>query len=164
MNQLQQQYEQKYGPGDYIPPAIWLTYWSFRAMVGAGVVLFVLGLLGLFFSLTNRVQKTRWFLRLSIGAILLPYLANTTGWILAEVGRQPWIVFGLMRIDQAISPNVTPAMLLISLISFTLVYGVLMVADIYLLNKFARAGVDESQAHPEIDANSMKQQPLKGAY
>jgi len=164
MNQLQQQYEQKYGPGDYIPPAIWLTYWSFRAMVGAGVVMFMLGLLGLFFCVTNRLQKARWFLRLSIAAILLPYLANTTGWILAEMGRQPWIVFGLMRVDQAISPAVTPAMLLISLIGFTLVYGVLMLADLYLLNKFARAGVGETQAQPDAEAKNLKQQSLKGAY
>jgi len=164
MNQLQQQYEQKYGPGDYIPPAIWLTYWSFRAMVGAGVVMFMLGLLGLFFSITNRLPKAGRFLRSSIAAILLPYLANTTGWILAEMGRQPWIVFGLMRVDQAISPAVTPAMLLISLIGFTLVYGVLMLADLYLLNKFARAGVGETQAQPDAEAKNLKQQSLKGAY
>jgi cytochrome d ubiquinol oxidase subunit I len=62
INELQAEYEQKYGPGNYVPPAIWLTYWSFRAMVGAGVLMFVLGLVGLYFSFTNRVQKVRWFL------------------------------------------------------------------------------------------------------
>jgi cytochrome d ubiquinol oxidase subunit I len=73
---------------------------------------------------------------------LLPYLANSTGWMLTEVGRQPWIVQGLMTIDQAVSPSVTPEMLLISLIGFTLLYGALMIADIYLLQKFARQELD----------------------
>jgi cytochrome d ubiquinol oxidase subunit I len=164
INQLQQEYEKKYGPGNYVPPAIWLTYWSFRAMVGAGVLMFVLGLLGLFFSFTNRLQKVRWFLLALMPAIVLPYLANSTGWVLTEVGRQPWIVFGLMRIEQAVSPNVTPVMLLISLIGFTLVYGVLMAADIYLLQKFARAGVGETEAAPADDTQSAKQPRLKGAY
>lgn len=164
INELQAEYEQKYGPGDYVPPAIWLTYWSFRAMVGAGVLMFALGLLGLLFSYTNRLPKVRWFLLVLMPAIILPYLANSTGWILTEVGRQPWIVFGLMRIDQAISPNVTPAMLLISLIGFTLVYGALMVADIYLLQKFARAGVGEEEPVPSKDAPTPKQSRLKGAY
>jgi cytochrome d ubiquinol oxidase subunit I len=151
INQLQAQYEQEYGPGDYVPPAIWLTYWSFRAMVGAGSLMFVLGLLGLFLTWRHQFNpgKGRWFLRILIPAILLPYLANSTGWILTEVGRQPWIVQGLMRVDQAVSPNVTVEMLAISLIGFTLIYGVLMVADIYLLQKFAR--VDDERIIPWTD-------------
>ena len=146
LNDLQAQYEQQYGPGDYIPPAIWLTYWSFRAMVGAGGLMFILGLVGIFFAFRNQLGdgKGKWLLRLLIPAITLPYLANSTGWILTEVGRQPWIVQGLMTIDQAISPNVTVGMLLISLIGFTLLYGLLMIADIYLLQKYARQDIGES--------------------
>ncbi|MFN8450390.1 MAG: cytochrome ubiquinol oxidase subunit I [Anaerolineae bacterium] len=144
INQLQAQYEQQYGPGDYVPPAIWLTYWSFRAMVGAGGLMFVLGLVGLFLNYRGALGggKGKWLLRLFIPAILLPYLANSTGWMLTEVGRQPWIVQGLMTIDQAVSPNVTVEMLAISLVGFTLIYGLLMIADIYLLQKFARQSLD----------------------
>lgn len=127
----------------YVPPAIWLNYWSFRAMVGAGMLMFALALLGLWYFRTQHLEKRRWFLWVLIGAIILPYLANSTGWILAEVGRQPWIVNGLMRVEEAISPNVTVASLWISLIGFTLVYGVLMIADIYLLQKFARQGTPD---------------------
>jgi cytochrome d ubiquinol oxidase subunit I len=150
INDLQAQYEQQYGPGDYVPPAIWLTYWSFRAMVGAGVLMFLLGLGGLFLLLRNQFAagKGKWLLRLLIPALVLPYLANSTGWMLTEVGRQPWIVQGLMTIDQAVSPNVTPEMLLISLIGFTLLYGVLMIADIYLLQKFARQELDGDSQIP----------------
>jgi cytochrome bd ubiquinol oxidase subunit I len=143
INNLQAQYVQQYGPGDYVPPAIWLTYWSFRAMVGAGALMFLLGLVGLYLNYRHRLGdgKGKWLLRLLIPAIFLPYLANSTGWMLTEVGRQPWIVQGLMTIDQAVSPNVTVAMLTISLIGFTVIYGLLMIADIYLLQKFARQDI-----------------------
>ncbi len=146
INDLQAQYVQEFGPGDYTPPAIWLTYWSFRAMVGAGSLMFLLGLIGLVFTYRNWLDsgKGKWLLRGLVVAILLPYLANSTGWILTEVGRQPWIVQGLMTVDKAVSPNVTVPMLLISVIGFTLIYGLLMIADIYLLQKSARQDLDLS--------------------
>jgi cytochrome bd ubiquinol oxidase subunit I len=136
LNNLQAQYEAEYGPGDYIPPMIWMTYWSFRAMVGAGTLLFVLGLVGFYLRARGKFITTRWFLLAMMGAIILPYLANSTGWILTEVGRQPWIVYGELTLADALSPNVTTTELWISLIGFTLVYGVLMVVDIGLLWKY----------------------------
>jgi len=99
------------------------------------------------------VIGVRWYLWALVGAILLPYLANSTGWMLTELGRQPWIVYGLMRIEQALSPNVGVTELLISLIGFTLVYGALAVADVYLLQKFSRGpvstgpGANDSTGH-----------------
>jgi cytochrome bd ubiquinol oxidase subunit I len=170
INELQAQYVQQYGPGDYVPPAIWLTYWSFRAMVGSGALMFVLGLVGLFLFYRNHLGngKGKWLLRLLILAIILPYLANSTGWMLTEVGRQPWIVQGLMTVDQAVSPNVTPAMLLISLIGFALLYGLLMIADIYLLQKYARHDVDGSDSViPWFDTNepdTTDKKRYEGAY
>lgn len=115
-------------------------------MVGAGSLMFALGIVGLFFAFRNYFNngKGKWLLRLLIPAIILPYLANSTGWILTEVGRQPWIVQGLMTIDKAVSPNVTVGMLLITLIGFSLIYGILMIADIYLLQKFARQDMSGS--------------------
>lgn len=164
INDLQAQYEAQYGPGNYVPPAIWLTYWSFRAMVGAGGLMFVLGGLALFFSFTNRLANHQWLLRLLVLALFLPYLANTTGWILTEVGRQPWIVQGLMTIEQAVSPGVTAGMLAISLIGFTLIYGVLMAADIYLLQKFARDTANEGPAPVDPQTAERPAKALKGAY
>jgi len=76
-------------------------------------------------------------------AIALPYIANTAGWILTEMGRQPWIVFGVLRVEDAVSPNVPGGMVLASLIGFTLLYGVLMAADVYLLAKYAKADTEE---------------------
>jgi cytochrome d ubiquinol oxidase subunit I len=146
-------YADQYGPdADYVPPAIWLTYWSFRAMVGAGMAMFALTGIGLALHFFKRFNRTRWFLIAAIAAIFLPYLANSTGWILTEMGRQPWIVQGVMRIEDAVSPNVDTTMLWISLIGFTLIYGLLMIADIYLLQKFARDTQNEGQAPAAADA------------
>jgi cytochrome d ubiquinol oxidase subunit I len=163
INDLQAQYEQQYGPGDYVPPAIWLTYWSFRAMVGAGMLMFVLAIHRLVHGNSSRFCGFKMLSRILVAALFLPYLANTTGWLLTEIGRQPWIVQGLMTIDEAVSPNVTPAMLAISLVGFTLVYGALMVADIYLLQKFAR---DKGSELPEATLKPEEQPApaLKKAY
>jgi cytochrome d ubiquinol oxidase subunit I len=163
INNLQAAYTQQYGPGDYVPTAIWLIYWSFRAMVGAGFLMAFLGLIGLFLSSRKRLVSSRRFLRIGIGAMILPYLANTTGWILTEMGRQPWIVFGLRRVEQSVSPNVGPEALLITLVSFTLIYGTLMVADLYLLQKFARDVENEPGGTPE-SARPAPASPAQGAY
>jgi cytochrome d ubiquinol oxidase subunit I len=162
INSLQAEYEAMYGEGDYVPPAIWLTYWSFRGMVGAGTLMFLLGLIGLRLFSTRRLENARWFLRGLVAAMVLPYLANTTGWLLTEVGRQPWIVQGVMRIEDAVSPNVPVSMVWISLIGFTLVYGLLMVADVYLMQKFARSGVGGSASLPALDVPESAS--LKGMY
>ena len=149
---LQTAYEATYGAGDYVPPVMW-TYWSFRMMVGAGTLMLVLALYGLVLALRDRIQNGRRFLYLLIPAILLPHLANATGWLFTEMGRQPWIVFGLQKTVDGVSPNVTPAEILFTLIGFTLIYGALIVADVYLMGKYARAGAsaieisDESPAH-----------------
>jgi cytochrome d ubiquinol oxidase subunit I len=137
IHNLQAEYEQTYGPGDYIPP-IALTYWSFRGMLTAGVAMVLLALLGLYLVLRRKVEGSRWFLYLLPWAIVLPYLANSSGWLLAEVGRQPWIVFGVMRTETGISMAVSGGAVLLSLAAFTLLYGVLIVADVYLLAKYAR--------------------------
>jgi cytochrome d ubiquinol oxidase subunit I len=135
---LEAEYAAKYGPGNYAPP-IALSYWNFRLMVGSGFLMAFLALLGLYLVLKNQFEGRAWYLRLMPYALFLPYLANTTGWLLTELGRQPWIVFGLMKTDQAVSPTVSGGMVLASLVIFTLLYGALMVADVYLLAKYARS-------------------------
>ncbi len=134
---LELEYAQKYGPGDYAPP-IAITYWVFRFMVGAGFAMALLALVALYLVMKNRFEGQRRFLRLLVAAIALPYIANTAGWLMTELGRQPWIVFGLMKTQDAVSPTVSPGMVLLSLVVFTLLYGALMAADVYLLAKFAR--------------------------
>jgi len=137
INQLQAEYAKKYGAGNYIPP-ITLNFWSFRIMVGVGTLMALLAALGVFLLWRKKFETTPLVLRLLPWAILLPYIANTTGWLLTELGRQPWIVFGLMKTEDAASKSVTGGDVLLSLILFTLIYGVLMAFDIYLLIKYAR--------------------------
>jgi cytochrome d ubiquinol oxidase subunit I len=139
INDLQTQYQTTYGPGNYIPPVA-VIYWSFRIMVGAGFLMAALGLYALFMVMGEMFENRPKVLRLFLFAIALPYLANTFGWLMTELGRAPWAVFGLIKLEDAVSPTVTGASVLISLIGFTLLYGALMVADIYLLTKFAKAG------------------------
>ncbi|MFA9402760.1 MAG: cytochrome ubiquinol oxidase subunit I [Anaerolineales bacterium] len=134
---IQQEYEALYGPGDYIPPVA-ISYWSFRSMVGVGSLMLLLAFYALFLMLTERLPKADRFLRWLPFAIALPIIATSTGWIFTEVARQPWIVFGIMRTEDAASPNVSASMLLTSLIVYTLLYGVLIVVDVYLLAKYAR--------------------------
>jgi cytochrome d ubiquinol oxidase subunit I len=145
INDLQAQYEQQYGPGIYYPQVAFI-YWSFRAMVGAGFLMFAVIAYGLFHSMRSTPAPKVRFLRWLPYAIALPYLANTTGWLMTEMGRQPWVVFGLMKTANGFSPNISPGMVLTSLIVFTLLYAGLMAADVYLLAKFAR---DDAQTETE---------------
>lgn len=148
---LQIEYEQTYGPGNYVPP-VFITYWTFRAMVGAGFVMLLLVLAGIYLLFKNQLAKYPLYLRLLTWAVVLPYLANSTGWIFTEMGRQPWIVFGVLRTEEAVSPTVSAGLVLFSLIGFTVLYGVLMVADVYLLAKYARQGAGPEEEAPEQES------------
>ena len=91
--------------------------------------------------------------------IPLPYLANTAGWILTEAGRQPWIVHGLLKTEDAVSPNLGVGTALFSLITFVVIYAVLMVVDIYLLAKYAKAGPDaDGQEAVEVAPSGVRAQ------
>lgn len=145
---LQAQMEAEYGPGDYVPPVMW-TYWMFRIMVGAGVVMLLLALWAVCRLPGNRFEfNSPRLLGCMIAALALPYIANSAGWIFTEIGRQPWIVYGLQKTADGVSPTVTAGEVWTSLIAFSLLYGALMVADIYLLAKYARAGAgDDDHGH-----------------
>ncbi|MEW6651688.1 MAG: cytochrome ubiquinol oxidase subunit I, partial [Chloroflexota bacterium] len=138
---LQNEFEQKYGEGNYVP-SIAVSYWSFRVMVGSGFIM--LGLIGLalYRVLRNQLDFTRLGMNLFLPAIALPFVANIFGWLLTEMGRQPWVVYGKMLTVDAVSPNLTTGMVVTSLLGFTIVYGLLMAADVYLIRKYAIAGAE----------------------
>ncbi len=148
IHDLQAEYVQQYGEGNYIPPVA-VTYWTFRIMVGAGVLLGLLALYALFITMGEMYDTRRGLWKVFPYAIALPYIANTSGWLMTELGRVPWVVYGLMRIEDAISPNVSGGMVLFTLIVYTLLYASLMVATIYLLRKFAIAGPTLSEAEEQ---------------
>ncbi|MCB2179821.1 cytochrome ubiquinol oxidase subunit I [bacterium] len=150
INDLQAEFEQTYGAGNYIPP-VGLMYWSFRIMVFAGTFMILLALYAILVMFKKGVSKG-WGSVL-LFAISLPYLANTFGWIMTEVGRAPWTVYGLLKLEDAVSPTVGTGALWLSLVGFVVVYGALMVADVYLLTKFAKAGPGaKSKAAPAAEA------------
>ncbi|MFN3920862.1 MAG: cytochrome ubiquinol oxidase subunit I [Caldimicrobium sp.] len=118
-------------------PPVALTYWSFRIMVGLG---FLFGLLSLLaFLKRNHPEKNPSLLKVLIWNIPLPYIAAQAGWIVAEVGRQPWIVYGLMKTADAVSP-LSSVQVGLSLPAFIIVYGILGVICFWLIAYHARKG------------------------
>ncbi len=153
VDDIQYEYAQKYGPADYIPLMV-ITYWAFRFMMLVGLAMIAICV---FFLLASRkpIENYRW-VRWVPWVILLPYIANTSGWILTEMGRQPWIVQGLLRVEQAVSPNLTTLDLLISLIGFALLYGSLAAVNFYLMKKYATGGIEAAmQESVEVAAESL---------
>ncbi|AIQ44432.1 cytochrome ubiquinol oxidase subunit I [Paenibacillus sp. FSL R5-0912] len=140
MNELQAEYEQKYGPGDYIPP-VKTTFWSFRIMVAAGSLMIALGVYAIYLMWRKKMDKPNtWFMRFMFWGLLLPPIANTSGWIMTEIGRQPWTVFGLMTTEDSVSPNITSGQVLFSVISFTAIYAILGAVMIGLFIKVIKKG------------------------
>jgi len=165
LNPLNEMYQEMYGPGDYIPNPIYLTYWSFRIMVGVFTVMTILILTALWKMWRGTLLKSPRFMAVLVFAITLPHLANGTGWLLTEMGRQPWIVHGLMRTEAGISPALTVTDLTISLIGFTLVYSMLVIAEFFLLWKYGSGGTSTGDILPNTDEGyTADDLSLEGAY
>jgi cytochrome d ubiquinol oxidase subunit I len=137
LNQLQAQEEAKYGPGNYMPN-VRVIYWSMRVMAYMGVLMFLVAALGAWLYWRGKLEKARWFLWTAIVAIAFPYIAATAGWVLTEMGRQPWIVQGLLLTSKANSLSVSTAWLSVSLAVFISLYVVLGVVDFVLMRRYAR--------------------------
>ncbi|GAB6154206.1 cytochrome ubiquinol oxidase subunit I [Desulfosporosinus burensis] len=158
IHELQAAAVQKYGEGNYVPPVSSL-FWSFRIMLTAGMWLILIALLGLYFYKTNRLEDKAWFLKFALWTIPVPYIANTAGWFLAETGRQPWIVYGLQRVEAGVSTSVSALSMLIAFVGFILIYTILAVADIYLMTKVIKKGPEgastDETLHREIKGASL---------
>jgi cytochrome d ubiquinol oxidase subunit I len=137
LNQLQAQEQRKYGRGNYMPN-VRAIYWSMRVMAIAGVLMFLVAAAGGWMYWKQRLERARWFQWTALASIALPYIAATSGWILTEMGRQPWIVQGLLLTSKANSPNVSTTWLGISLGVFITLYVVLGVVDLVLMRRYAR--------------------------
>lgn len=160
MKELQALYEQKYGPGDYIPP-VRTTFWSFRIMVASGMLMILLAMYGLYLTLRKKLGgSNKWYMRFMIFALFLPHIANASGWIMTEIGRQPWTVFGFIRTEDSVSPNVTAGETLFSLIAFSTVYSILLAVMVYLFVRVIEEGPSEA-----VETKSRVSDPYgEGAY
>ncbi|NJD92146.1 MAG: cytochrome ubiquinol oxidase subunit I [Geobacter sp.] len=123
-------------------PPVTPTFISFRVMVGIGTFMILASLAGIFFSRRANFENNKLYLTIMLFALPLPYLAQQFGWLVAELGRQPWIVWGVLKTSDAVSKSVTSTQVLLSLLGFTVLYGFLGVIDIFLLVKYAKKGPD----------------------
>ncbi len=173
INQLREQYQQTYGedpgakyysPGDYTP-IIPITYWTFRLMMGLGLVA-AAGAAALLWAARrkHRLPKHRIWVWLAVAMPLLPVAANSFGWIFTEMGRQPWVVFGLMTTASGVSPGVSVGEAWTSVITLTLVYAVLMVIEIGLMLTYVRRGADPFEEPPTPTLSEQSDEPLTFAY
>jgi cytochrome d ubiquinol oxidase subunit I len=141
IDQVQAAEAAKYGPGSYVP-VIWLTYWSFRTMVGMGILMILLSGWGVVLSRRKRrLGDSTWFRRAALIGIAFPLIANSTGWIFTEAGRQPWIVYGLMTTAKGVS-SVTAADVAGTLAAFVVIYAALGAVDGFLMVRAARRPID----------------------
>jgi len=170
INSLNEEYRQTYGSTgiDDFTPNIPITYWTFRMMMTAGG-LAMLGATWLLWSIRGgRVPRrdgrlTRYLLFTAICMPLLPIAGNSFGWIFTEMGRQPWVVFGLMPTETGVSPTVSVAQVWTSMIGFTLLYGVLAVVEVKLLLHFIAKGLPSADPPPEEPDNDPNA-PMAFAY
>jgi cytochrome bd ubiquinol oxidase subunit I len=156
INDLQKAEEARFGPGDYTPNTP-ITYWTFRLMIGMGALA---ALVGAWFLFTMRKGRTPRGRTVLLAALLpfLPLLANSFAWLFTEIGRQPWVVFGLMFTATGVSPTAGTVEVLITMIGFTLLYGALAAVMLGLVVRRGRAGLPpatadrgfEHEAEPEL--------------
>ena len=142
LTELQTEAEAQYGPGNYIPPVA-ITFWAFRIMVGVGLLMILLAFLAIIQPKVKFLNKNALLLKLLLPAMALPYIATTSGWILTEEARQPWIVYGLQKVQDAVSPNLTTGDVLFSLMLFIVLLGALIAVTGWLMYK---AGTAEPKA------------------
>jgi len=141
INDVQQEEVAKYGPGDY-RPIVGLAYWTFRLMIGLGVLAALVALAMIVQWRRGRMQTSGRLLRIATWSVMLPLLANSAGWIFTETARQPWLVYGLLRTKDGISPTVSTGFVAATLVGFTLLYGVLGVICFWITRRIAQAGPD----------------------
>lgn len=120
-------------------PEVWPVFWTFRIMLAAWGLLFLLFLATFILSLRKTLQNHRWLLRCALYAIPLPWIAAESGWLLAELGRQPWVLTGILPTYFGIS-TLHWQNVLVSLIGFVSFYGLLFIVELFLMFKYARKG------------------------
>ncbi len=132
-------------------PILWITYWAFRWMIGLGIAAALVALAGLWVTRKSaKGEPAPWMWKIAIWSFPLALAANVMGWVFTEMGRQPWIVFGLMTTRDGVSPGVTGLDVLISLVAFTAIYAALAVVEVRLIIRAAQKGPDtDEQPHEE---------------
>jgi len=163
INDLQKEYEQTYGAGDYTPN-VPIAYWGFRLMIGFGAIAFLFAALVLWQMRKGGLPHGKWFLPAMITMPFLPLLANSFGWIFTESARQPWAVFGLIKTEDGVSAVVSAGSVLFTMIVFTLLYGVLAFIEIGLTLKVIKNGPATELDYEDPQLGGSDSKPLVMAY
>jgi cytochrome bd ubiquinol oxidase subunit I len=145
-------------------PYVPIVFWSFRLMVGLGLLMLALAALSLWLRRGGRMSETHWFLKLCIAMSPAGFVAILAGWVTTEVGRQPWVVYGLLRTVEAATPAVTAGAVATSLAAFVIVYGIIFPAGTLYMLRLVQAGPD--QRAPEKHAwpvTGTPERPLSAA-
>jgi cytochrome d ubiquinol oxidase subunit I len=129
-------------------PPVNIVFQTYHIMVAIGMLLILISLVSVFLLRGEKLFKTKWMLVVLVFSVLLPQIANQIGWITAEVGRQPWIVYGLLRTSEALSKAVVGGQIVFSLVLFTIIYILLFALFIYLLDHKIKLGPDEEEDIP----------------
>lgn len=157
MDSVNNELVEKYGDRNYYPPVNTL-FWSFRVMAGFGVLMFLVSLFGLIFTRKKKASlfEKRWMLWIMALCTFVPFIANTAGWLITELGRYPWTVYGLFTIEQSVSPNVSVNSLLFSNIVYFLLFAGLGAVMVYLITVELKKGPDyeEKQLAKNQSANT----------
>ena len=148
-------------PADQRPPVA-IVYFAFRIMVGIGLAMLGMVALGLFLLARKRLDQTQWYLRLCEFTICLGFLAVIAGWTTTEVGRQPWTIYGLMRTADSVSPSLTGANVLLSLLLYVVVYLVIYPVGVSVMFGIVRRGPSASDEAPLI-ASGHPKSPIEAA-
>ena len=141
-------------PKDEQPSQVNAVFQFYHLMVLIGMTLIGLTVLSLFYLVKGNLYEKKWLLRIFVFSAILPQLANQVGWLTAEMGRQPWVVYGLLRTDQAFSQAVSANQILFSLILFFFVYLLLFLLFIYMLNKKIKHGISDLEDKSKLSLNA----------
>jgi cytochrome d ubiquinol oxidase subunit I len=149
MNPVQDAARTKYGPGNYIPD-VKLAYWSMRGMAYLGSLSMMIALLGGFLYWRGTLEKSRWFLKIAVAGISLPFITALIGWVFTETARQPWVVYGVLKTADGLSQSVGSGEIIASLTAFMLLYLTIGITAFVLLRRYAI--LDPPEILPEVDA------------
>jgi cytochrome bd ubiquinol oxidase subunit I len=134
---LQKQEQKNYGPGNYMP-YIEVSYWAMRVMAYIGTFIFAVAAVGAFLYRRGNLESKQWFMKTAVVTMALPFIAAASGWVLTEMGRQPWIVQNLLKTSAANSPTVGIGTIGASLGVFVLLYIALGAVDLVLMRRYAQ--------------------------
>ncbi|THU41928.1 cytochrome ubiquinol oxidase subunit I [Niastella caeni] len=142
------------------PTQVNTIFQFYHIMVAIGMFMIGLTVYASWLSFRNKLFEKRWLMWVFVWAVLAPQIANQTGWFAAEMGRQPWVVYGLLRTSDALSKTVTANQVIFSLVLFTVVYTLLLVLFLYLLNKKIQHGPVDHGTKEDIDEGSKRDNPI----